>query len=67
MSPDCKKLGAGKSTGKKLLEKPRRRWEVIIRIDLKNIGVNTSNWIYLGQDADYRKALVNAVLNLQVS
>ena len=34
-------------------------------MDLKEIGINTSNWIYLA-DRDYWRALVNAGLNLRV-
>jgi hypothetical protein len=29
--------------GKKSLEKPRRRWEDYIRMDFKEIGINTRN------------------------
>ena len=44
-----------------------RRWEDNGRIDLKEIGINTRNWIDLAQDRDYWRALVNLALNLQVS
>ena len=37
------KFLTGKPTGKRLLEKPRRRWEDNIRMDLKEIGINTMN------------------------
>jgi hypothetical protein len=43
----------GKPTGKRSLGKPRRRWEDNIRMDLKEIGVNTRNWIGSAQDTDY--------------
>ena len=33
----------GKPTGKRLLRKPRRRWEDNIRMDLEEIGINTGN------------------------
>ena len=33
---------------------------------LKLIGINTSNWLDSAQDRDYRRALVDAVLNLRV-
>ena len=33
---------------------------------LKEIGINTTNWVDSAQDSDYWKALVNAVLNLRV-
>ena len=31
-----------------------------IRMDLKEIGINTSNWVDHAQDRDYWSALVNA-------
>ena len=35
----------GTPTGKRPLGRPRRRWEGNIRIDLKEMGINTRNWI----------------------
>ena len=32
-------------------------------MDLKEIGVNTRNWVDSAQDRDYWRALVNAALN----
>ena len=49
-----------KSTGKRPLERPRRRWEDNIRIDLKEIGINTGNWVNSAQHRDYWRALVKA-------
>ena len=37
-----------------------------IIMDLKEIDINTSNWVDLAQDRDYRRGLVNAALNLRV-
>ena len=34
------KILTGKPTGKRLLGRPRRRWE-----DLEEIGVNAGNWV----------------------
>ena len=34
-----------KCAGKRPLGRPRRSWEDNVRIDLKEIGVNTKNWI----------------------
>jgi len=31
--------------GKRPLERPRCRWENNIRIDVKEIGINTKNWV----------------------
>jgi hypothetical protein len=46
------------------LGRPRRRWEDNIKIDLKEIGINTRNLVDSSQDRDYWRALVNAALNL---
>ena len=37
------KILTGKPTGKKPLGRPRRRWEVNIRMDLEEIGINAGN------------------------
>ena len=42
----------GKLTGKIPLERKRHRWEGNIRMDLKEIGINTRNWIESTQDRD---------------
>ena len=60
------KILTGKPTGKRPLGKPRPRWEDNIRTDLKEIGINTRNWVDSSQDRDFWRALVNATLNLQV-
>ena len=49
------KMLAGKPTGKRPLW--RRRWEDNIRINPKEIGVNTRNWVGLAQDRNYWRAL----------
>ena len=59
------KILTGKPAGKRRLGRPRRRWEENIRFDLKEIGVNTRNWIDSAQDRNYWRALVNAALNLR--
>ena len=33
---------------------------------LKEIGINTRNWVDSAEDKDYWRALVNATLNLRV-
>ena len=53
------KILTGKPTGKRLLWRPRRRWEESIRMDLKEIGINTKNWVDSAQDRDYLRALVD--------
>ena len=59
-------ISTGKPTGKRPLGRPRRRWEDNIRMDLKEIVINTRNWVDSVQDRDYLRALVNAALNRQV-
>ena len=60
------KMLTGKSTGKRPLGRPRRRWEDNIRLDLEEIGINVGNWVDSAQDRNYWRALVNAALNLRV-
>jgi ribosome biogenesis protein Nip4 len=55
-----------KPEGKRLLRRPRRRWEDNIRVDLREIGWEDMNWIHLVQDTDQWPALVNTVMNLRV-
>ena len=42
------------------------RWEENIRMDLKDISINTRNWVDSVQDRDFWRDLVNAALNLRV-
>ena len=55
-----------KPTGKKPLGRPRRRWEDNIRMNLKEIGINTRNGADSTQDRNYWRAIVNVALNLRV-
>jgi hypothetical protein len=56
----------GKPEGKRPLGRPRRRWEDGIRMDLREIGWGSVDWIQLAQDRDRWRALVNTVMNLRV-
>jgi hypothetical protein len=60
------KVLVGKPEGKRPLEIPRRRWEDGIRMDLREIGLGDVGWIRLAQDRDRWRAVVSAVMNLQV-
>jgi hypothetical protein len=60
------KVLVGKPEGKRPLGRPRRRWEDGIRMDLKETGLGCVDWIRLAQDRDQRRAVVSAVMNLQV-
>ena len=51
---------------KETLGRPRRRWEDDIKMDLKEICINTRNWVDSAQDGDYWRTLVNAALDLRV-
>jgi hypothetical protein len=61
------KILTGALIGKLPLGRPRRRWQDNIRMDLKEIIMNTRNWIDSAQDMDYWRALVNMALHLRVS
>ena len=60
------KILTGTRTGKRPFGKPRRRWEDNIRMILKEMVIDTRNWVDSAQDRDYWKILVNAGLNLRV-
>ena len=49
------KILTGKPGGKGPLERPRRRWEDNIRMDLKERVINTRNWVDSAQDMNYWK------------
>jgi len=56
----------GKPEGKTPLGRTRHRWEDNIKMDLQEVGCGGMDWIKLAQDRDRWRALVNAVMNLQV-
>ena len=56
------KILTGKPTGKRPLWRPRRRWEDNIRMDLKEIGINTRIRLRIGIIGE---PFVNAALNLR--
>jgi hypothetical protein len=56
----------GKPEGKRPLERPRRRWEDNIKMDLREKGWVGMDWINLAQDRDQWKAPVNTIMNLRV-
>jgi hypothetical protein len=63
---DVYRVLVGKPEGKRPLEKPRRRWEDIIKMDLQEVGCGCIHWIEMAYDRDRWRALVNAVMNLRV-
>ena len=56
----------GKPERKRPLERPRRRWEDNIKMDLQEVGGGCEDWMELAQDRDRRWALVSTVMNLRV-
>ena len=42
----------GKPEGKRLLERPRRRWEDNIKMNLRDVGCYPGEWIDLDEDRD---------------
>jgi hypothetical protein len=56
----------GKPEGKRPLERPRRRWEDNVRMDLQEVGCGCVDWIGLTQERDRWRALVSEVRNLRV-
>ena len=51
----------GQPEGKKPLGRPRRRWEDNIKTDLQEMGCWGMDWIYLAQDGDSWRELVNKI------
>ena len=47
------KIVTGKPTGKRILRRPKFRWEDNIRMDLKEIGINAGNWVDSAPNRDY--------------
>jgi hypothetical protein len=56
----------GKPEGKRPLGRPRHRWDDGIRMDLREIGWGSVDWIQLAQNRDRCWAFVNMVTNLRV-
>jgi hypothetical protein len=56
----------GNPEGKRPLGRTRSRWVNNIKMDLREIGWDSMDWIDLAQDRDKCTALVNAVMNLPV-
>ena len=48
----------GKPEGKRLLGRPRRRWEDNIKMDLQEVGGGRGDWMELAQDRDKWRVLV---------
>ena len=57
------KILTGTPTGKRPSGWSRHRWKDNIRMDHKEIGINTRNLVESAQIMDYWTALVNAAFN----
>jgi hypothetical protein len=57
-------LSMGRSDGKWPLEKPRRRWENNIKVDLQEVGWRGMVWVEPAQHMHRWRFLASAVMNL---
>jgi hypothetical protein len=57
----------GRPEGKRLLGRPRRKWEDNIKMDLTEIGIDGANWIRLIQDRVQWRSFVSTIMSLRVS
>ncbi|KAJ4447212.1 hypothetical protein ANN_09214 [Periplaneta americana] len=57
----------GRPEGKSSLGRPRRRWEDNIKMDLREVGYDGTEWINLAQDRDQWRVYVRAAMNLRVT
>jgi hypothetical protein len=60
------KVLMGKLEGNRPHGRPRRRWKDGIRMDLRETGWWSLEWIELAQDWDRWRAVVNMVMNFRV-
>ena len=51
----------GKPEGKRLLGRPRRKWEDNTKMDIQDVGCGGMDWIDLAQDRDRWRVLVTTV------
>jgi hypothetical protein len=56
----------GKPEGKRPLGRLRRRWVDNIKINLREIGWSSMDWIDQAQDRDQWRALVSTVMNFRI-
>jgi hypothetical protein len=56
------KILVGRPEGRTPLGRPRCRWEDNIKMDPREIGFGSVDWIHLAQDRDSWRALVNTVI-----
>jgi hypothetical protein len=60
------KVLMGKPEAKRPLGRPTRRWEDGLRMDFREIGYGSVDWIQLAQGRYQWRDIVNTVMNLRV-
>jgi hypothetical protein len=58
-------MGEIRNAYKILVERPRRRWEDNIKMDVREVGWEGVDWMHLDQDRDQWCALVKTVMNIR--
>jgi hypothetical protein len=56
----------GKPGGKRPLGRPRCRWEFNIRMKVREMGWEVTDWMRLTQDRDQWRARLNTVMKIRV-
>ena len=59
-------ISSGKTTRKRPSGRPRRRCQDNTRLNIKEIDVNTRNWVDLAKVSDNWRGLVNAALKFGI-
>jgi hypothetical protein len=60
------KILVGNLEGKTPLGRLRHRWKDNIRMDRRETGWDILDWMYMAQDRNQWRAVVNTVMNLRV-
>ena len=55
-----------KPESKRPLGRPRHRWEDTIKMDLREVGCDSRDWIALAEDRNQWRDYVRAVMNLRI-
>jgi hypothetical protein len=59
------RVSVGNPEGKRPLGRPRRRWEVNLKMDVPEAGGGRGDWMEVAQNRDGWRALVSTVKNLR--
>ena len=57
----------GRAEGRRPLVRLKCRWEDNVKMDLREVGSDASNWMDFAEDIDQLQAYVRVVMKLQVS